>query len=234
MTHPATPNPDPKPEPEPPAAAAVDDEVHVQIVLDRSGSMGPIAAATVDAINGFLAKQRAHPGILRLSLVDFDSQEPFRLVIDGVPIAEVVDLTEDDYEPRGGTPLLDAIGRAVERLDARVAELADEDQVLVILTDGHENASTDYTAARISKLLDARQEAGWTVLFLGANQDSFATGRAMRMKKGNVRNFDASADGVQSAVTLAADAVYAHRSRSRVERSLVKDELFDIEESDDV
>ena len=75
--------------------------------------------------------------------------------------------------------------------------------------------------------------AGWTVLFLGANQDSFATGRAMRMKQGNVRDFDASADGVQSAVTLAADAVYAHRSRTRPERRLRKDELFDIEERDD-
>ena len=55
----------------------------------------------------------------------------------------------------------------------------------------------------------------------------------MRMKKGNVRDFEASADGVQGAVTLAADAVYAHRSRSRLERSLVKDELFDIQEEDD-
>ena len=220
------------PNPESDEAAAAD-VVHVQIVLDRSGSMNRIAAATIDALNGFLAKQRAHPGTLRLSLVDFDSQEPFRIVIDAVPIAEVVDLTEADYEPRGGTPLLDAIGRAVERLDARVCELPDEDQVLVILTDGYENASTDYTAARISALLDARQEFGWTVLFLGANQDSFATGASMQMKRGNVRDFDATADGVQAAMTLAADAVLSHRSRTRLERRMRKDELFDIEESDD-
>ena len=87
MTDPATPNPQP---------ADADDVVHVQIVLDRSGSMRPIAAATIDALNGFLAKQRAHSGMLRLSLVDFDSREPFRIVIDAVPIAEVMDLTEAD------------------------------------------------------------------------------------------------------------------------------------------
>ncbi len=222
MTDPSIPNPQP---------AEADDVVHVQIVLDRSGSMNPIAAATIDALNGFLAKQRAHPGILRLSLVDFDSREPFRIVIEGVPIAEVMDLTEADYQPRGGTPLLDAIGRSVERLDARVAELPDEDQVLVIITDGHENASTDYTAADIAQLLEARQEAGWTVLFLGANQDSFSTGDTMNMRRGNVRDFDASVDGVQSAMNLAADAVTAHRSRGRTERRSRKDELFDIEES---
>lgn len=219
------------PTPEPGEAAA-DDVVHVQIVLDRSGSMDPIAAATVDALNGFLAKQRAHPGMLRLSLVDFDSREPFRIVVDAVPIAEVVDLTEADYLPRGGTPLLDAIGRAVERCDARVDELPDEDQVLVVLTDGHENASTDYTGADIARLLEARQEAGWTVLFLGANQDSALTGDTMRMKRGNVRDFEATADGVQAAMTLAADAVVDHRSRTRTERRMRKDELFDIQDDD--
>ncbi len=210
------------------ADPAIQDVVHAQIVLDRSGSMGPLAEATVDAINGFLAKQRAHPGILRLSLADFDSQEPFRMVIDAVPIAEVIDLTVADYQPRGGTPLLDAIGRAVERIDARIDEFPDEDQVLVIITDGYENASTDFTAEMVSMMLDVRQESGWSVLFLGANQDSFATADGMKMRHGNVRDFRPSPDGVQVAVDLAADAVIDHRSRTRAQRSQTKDELFDL------
>ncbi len=216
-----------------PTDPAAEDVVHVQIVLDRSGSMGSIADATVDAINGFLTKQRAHPGILRLSLADFDSQEPFRMVIDAVPIAEVIDLTEADYQPRGGTPLLDAIGRAVERIDARVGELPDEDQVVVIITDGYENASTDFSGEVVAALLDARQEAGWTVLFLGANQDSFATADVMNMRRGNVRDFEASRTGVRAAVDMASAAVIDHRSRSRVERSRTRDELFDLRDQDE-
>jgi Mg-chelatase subunit ChlD len=202
-------------------------------VLDRSGSMGSIADATVDAINGFLTKQRAHPGMLRLSLADFDSQEPFRMVTDAVPVAEVIDLTEADYQPRGGTPLLDAIGRAVERIDARVGELPDEDQVLVIITDGYENASTDFSGEVVAALLDARQEAGWTVLFLGANQDSFATADVMNMRRGNVRDFEASRAGVRAAVDLASAAVIDHRSRTPVERSRTRDELFDLRDQDE-
>mgnify|MGYP001815211992 CR=1 FL=1 len=213
-------------------SAAGDEAVHVQIVLDRSGSMDSIASATVDALNGFLAKQRAHPGMLRLSLADFDSQEPFRLVIDAVPIAEVLDLTDADFQPRGGTPLLDAIGRAVERVDARLVDWPDEDQVLVVMTDGYENASTDYTGETIAKLLDSRQEAGWSVLFLGANQDAFGTGDALNMRQGNVRDFDATPSGVHEAVALAADAVYDQRSRSRAERRLHADELFDLTDDD--
>ena len=203
------------------------DVVHVQIVLDRSGSMEPLAASTIDSVNGFLAKQRAHPGALRLSLADFDSQEPFRTVIDAVPIAEVLDLTENDYQPRGGTPLLDAIGRGVERCDARIVLDPDEDQVLVIITDGLENASTDYDGDTISKLLDARQEAGWAVLFLGANQDSFDTGSALSMKTGNVRDFDANLDGVRSALLATGDALIEHRSRSKLQRRRMKDRLYD-------
>jgi hypothetical protein len=215
------------PTPDIPSSAAPDDVVHVQIVLDRSGSMGSIAAATVDAVNGFLAKQRAHPGMARISLADFDSQEPFRTLIDAVPVAEVLDLTADDYQPRGGTPLFDAIGRAVERCDTRSVDHPDEDQVLVILTDGLENASTDFDGPTISTLLDARQESGWAVLFLGANQDSFTTGDSLSMKPGNIRNFDASTQGVLYAMTAAGDALAEHRSRPKERRRTRKDDLFD-------
>ena len=203
------------------------DVVHVQLVLDRSGSMSSIAAATIDGLNGFLAKQRVVPGQLRLSLVDFDSQDPFRIVTDAIPIAEMVDLTSDEYEPRGGTPLLDAIGLAVERCDGRMAANPDEDQVLVIFTDGLENASTDFDGQQIRKLLTARQEAGWAVLFLGANQDSFATGDSLKMRRGNVRNFEHNDDGVKNAMSMASEAVATHRSRGREQRRELKDQLFD-------
>ena len=129
--------------------------------------------------------------------------------------------------PRGGTPLFDAIGRCVELIDARAGAFPAEDQVLVIITDGMDNASTDYDAPTISNLLDERQETGWTVMFLGANQDSFATAGSLKMKQGNVRDFDASSDGIKNAVVLTSDAVFDHRSRSRSERRQHKDRLFD-------
>ncbi len=209
------------------SAAGDNGSVHVQIVLDRSGSMEPIALATVDAINGFLSKQRKEAGVLRITLADFDSQEPFRIVADAIPIAEMLDLTPADYDPRGGTPLFDAIGLAVERCEARSAADAEEDQLLVIITDGHENASTDFTSEQIAKLLEAKQEEGWTILFLGANQDSFATGQGMNMRGGNVRDFTPDAPGIKNALLLTSDAVSSHRGRSRSERVLRKDKLFD-------
>lgn len=208
-----------------PEASAVVDPMHVQIVLDRSGSMSPIAAATVDAVNGFLAKQRAQPGMLRLSLADFDSQEPFRVVVDAVPIAEVLDLAQDDFEPRGGTPLFDAVGEAIRRGDIRVEVQPDEDQMIVIVTDGHENASVRYSGSRVATLLEARQKAGWVVLFLGANQDSASVAEGLGMHAGNAADFDATPAGIADVVDLAAEAVALQRSRSQVERARFSHDL---------
>ncbi len=203
------------------------DVIHVQIVLDRSGSMSSIAAATVDGLNGFLTKQRVVPGICRMSLADFDSEEPFRLVTDAIPLAEMRDLGPGDFEPRGATPLYDALGLAIERCDARTAADADEDQVLVIVTDGQENASTDFTGPQIAKLLKKRQASGWTVLYLGANQDGFAVGNALNLSAGNVANFEASDEGIHAAFASADQAIASYRSRDRDERRAKKDGLFD-------
>ncbi len=215
-----------------PGGPAADDlHMHVQIVLDRSGSMGPIAAATVDSINGFLSKQRKQPGVMRISLADFDSQEPFRIVTDAIPIAEMMDLSPDDYDPRGGTPLLDAIGLAIERCTARTVADPDEDQMLVVITDGAENASSDFTHEQIARMVEAKQEEGWAILFLGANQDSFATGRELNLRAGNVRVFNADEPGIRDAMARASDAVSAQRSRSRSERAEHRHTLLD--EQDD-
>ncbi len=97
----------------------------------------------------------------------------------------------------------------------------------MIITDGHENASTDFSGEQISKLLEAKQEEGWTILFLGANQDAFATGQGMNMRGGNVRNFRPDEPGIKSALLLMSDAVSSHRGRAREERAHYKDKLFD-------
>lgn len=211
----------------PTGPAADDSSMHVQIVLDRSGSMAPIALSTVDAINGFLSKQRKQSGHLRVSLTDFDSQERFRIVTDAIPIAEMMDLTPGDYEPRGGTPLLDAIGLAIERCTARTEADAEEDQMLVVITDGAENASTDFTGEQIARMVAAKQEEGWTILFLGANQDSFTTGQGLNLPAGNTRDFRADDAGIQHAFHRTSDAVTAQRARSRTERAEHRRSLLD-------
>jgi hypothetical protein len=111
-------------------------------------------------------------------------------------------LTTETYVPRGLTPLLDAIGKAVALLDKAEGKL----KALVISTDGLENASREQTRASIKALLDERQKQGWLVLYLGANQDAFNEGAKMGTHTGTTMNYASTARGTRSSFAAASGA----------------------------
>src|SRR5688500_9013338 len=118
---------------------------HIGFVLDRSGSMATIAEDVVGGFNTFLADQQADGNDAVMTLVQFDSQDPFEVLADAVPVAEMVPLTAATFVPRGGTPLFDALSRAITHVTARQATLAEldvplEDILVVAFTDGQENS----------------------------------------------------------------------------------------------
>ena len=140
--------------------------VHISVLLDRSGSMSAIAADVVGGFNSFLEDQRRHPGTARLTLVQFDTVEPFEMVVDGEDLARVSDLDAGDFVPRGGTPLLDAVAALTMSIDAEIAARADrglpiEDQLVVIITDGQENSSIEHTRASVEAMIEPRSSGSW-------------------------------------------------------------------------
>ncbi len=174
--------------------------VHVSFLIDRSGSMSGLQSDVVDGFNGFVARQRAHSGACTLTLVQFDSNDPYGVIHDGVPLHEVPDLALDEYRPRGMTPLLDALGSLIEAADARLEWLGhDEDQIVAVFTDGLENASRRWKRADLFDLIAARKDAGWTFVFMGANQDSYAEAGRLGMDEGSVQDFRADKEGVRAA-----------------------------------
>src|SRR6185436_3857887 len=93
------------------------DYTHISIILDRSGSMASIRDDTIGGLNSFLRDQKGQPGTATLTLVQFDTQDPYEVIQHFTPIDEVPQLTRESFVPRGGTPLLDALGRGVNDLD---------------------------------------------------------------------------------------------------------------------
>ena len=197
--------------------------VHTWILLDRSGSMASIADEVVGGFNEFLDRQRQLEGEARVTLAQFDNEDPFEVLIDGVPLREVTDLSRAAYRPRGMTPLHDACARMISTVDADIAERADlgldrEDQVVLIITDGAENASTEHTRATVFELIAARKERGWVFSFLGADQDSFAEGGSVGVAAANIANWDKTAAGTKAMWARTSKSVEAHRAKTRVER----------------
>ena len=204
-----------------PATAGVSPAVtHADIwfLLDRSGSMSAIAEHVVAGFDRFFHDQRAQPGTATVTLVQFDGEAPHDVLVDARPI-DAVRSMRGRFEPRGVTPLYDAIGMLLDRAERLVGAGADPaDQLVVIFSDGLENASSDWTRERIDARIAALRADGWTFVFLGANQDSYATGRQMSMAPGSVSNFAFDDDGVAAAYHHLSANVTAFRAKPRHRR----------------
>lgn len=150
------------------------DLTELVFILDRSGSMCGMEDDTIGGFNTVLKKNAEAEGDAFVSLVLFDHET--EVIVDRKPIAEVESLTAEAYYVRGSTALLDAVGKSVKYIE-RVHRYLPEDHipektVFVITTDGHENASTEFSYERVKRLIGKKQDEGWEFLFLGANIDA--------------------------------------------------------------
>lgn len=169
---------------------------HLALVVDRSGSMVAIAEDMNGGITTLLADQAKQDGKCLVDVWTFDDITE-HVVTDAQPGEVAGDLVH----PRGWTALNDAVGRAVTELGERFAAMDEADRpakvVIVVVTDGHENASKDWTAQAVKDLVTRQQdEWGWTFLYLAANVDAFATGGALGFGQGQSLNYAPSAGGV--------------------------------------
>lgn len=206
-----------------PVPAVAAHPTHLYVLLDRSGSMAAIKPEVIEGFNGFLVGQQRSGADARLTLVQFDTINPAETVIDDIPIAEVRPLAWHDFEPRGGTPLLDAtgmlIGRARMRSELRAAEGRAEDVVFVTITDGEENASRELTRHRLKAILAEREQAGWTFVYLSAGLDAYADAASFGYRAASIQTFAPDAEGAGLAFGSLDTAVARLRDDKRAGRA---------------
>jgi Mg-chelatase subunit ChlD len=150
---------------------------HVSVILDRSGSMGSIRNDTIGGFNTFLNEQRRQQGKATLTLVQFDSQDPYEVIHRVRTVGEVPELTQATYVPRANTPLLDAVGRGINDLEKCLFDMESSERpgkvIFVVITDGQENASREFRRDQILKMIkDKEGHCGWQFVFLSADLDA--------------------------------------------------------------
>jgi hypothetical protein len=172
------------------ARAPVKNDLQVYILLDRTGSMESIWDEALKSVNAYAEElgkdEEGEPEIdTTISLAVFDAQDgmQFDVLRRNVKAEEWKDVTNDEASPRGMTPLFDAIGRMMTIAESDKPEKA----VVVVMTDGEENSSTELTKENVKDRLDRAREKGWEIVFLGAEFANFA---------------DASAVGVSAAKSM--------------------------------
>ena len=157
---------------------------HIAVLLDRSGSMNAIRADALGSYNAYLAEQQESTADdVRWSLTLFGGQD-VELRNAGVPLAEMLPMAEADYRPRGDTPLFDAMGRTMTALEDAVK---DTDRALfVIITDGHENASTEWSHAAVqAKVKELTAKGNWTIVYLASTPDAAEIGVGLGLQRSN-------------------------------------------------
>lgn len=183
-------------------------------VLDRSGSMSGLAADTIGGFNELIEKQKKIEGDAYVTTVLFDHE--YEVLHDHVALGEVAPLTDKEYFARGSTALLDAVGRTIDSVGARLAAAPEEERpehvVFVITTDGMENASREYTAKQVREMVEHQQQKySWQFVFLGANMDAVSEARNLGISAKYAADFTPSHSGVRKMYSMALDSVMSSK-----------------------
>ena len=158
------------------------DLTEIIIVLDESGSMNGCKNDTIGGFNNFVESQKKLPGTAKLTLVKFNTE--YDVVLNGIDIQNVQPLTDATYGPGGMTALLDATGRAIDEVGKRLASTSEDERpervMAIIITDGKENSSREYTGVQIKeKVENQKKQFNWEFIFMGANIDAWSVGSSL-------------------------------------------------------
>ena len=195
------------------------DLTELVFILDRSGSMFGLVSDTIGGFNSLIEKQKKEDGRAWVTTVLFNTQS-VRLH-DRVSLDQVEPMTEKDYVPGGCTALLDAVGDTVRHI-AHIHKYArpedvPEKTVVVITTDGLENASHRYSADEVRKLIAHEQEKyGWEFIFLGANIDAVESAGSIGIRPDRSANFMPDARGLKLSFAAAGDVMRSVQRREEV------------------
>jgi hypothetical protein len=210
-------------------------KLHLYVLLDRSGSMSSMADDVVGGFNTLLAEQADGGGIeARMTFVQFDSHNPQEVIADAIPLAEVAPLTMQTFVPRASTPLLDATGLLLGKAIVRANGLATpESVVFATITDGFENASSEFTLDAIRKTIEERTAAGWSFVFLGADPSAYDESAKLGYDARSTQQFAADGHGARTAWANLSSATSERRRKLAVGEAYDNADFFEGEKHAD-
>lgn len=182
----------------------------ITIILDRSGSMSSVKDDTIGGFNNFLSEQQKIEGEAVLSLVQFDDQ--YETVYLDKDINSAAKLTDATFQPRGMTALFDAVGRTINSVGARLSALTESERpdkvLLVIMTDGFENSSREFNAAKVGEMIKHQRDVyNWQFMFIGANQDAVLSAQEINIPAAAAITYAANEKGTRVAYSMMAQKI---------------------------
>ena len=194
--------------------SAQDNSTELVFILDCSGSMGGLEEDTIGGFNAMIEKQKKQEGECLVSTVLFDHE--VSTLHDRVPLADIRQMTREDYYVRGCTALIDAIGMTVKHIEEVHRYIRKEDvpahTMFVITTDGLENASKEFSADKVRKMIESKKKDGWEFIFIGANIDAVSTAKHFGIGADRAVNYHADKKGTEVLYNCVSNVVSSARA----------------------
>ena len=175
--------------------------VELVFIVDASGSMGNLRRNTINGINSVIEKQRIEQGKenSRVYLTTIIFNHEIKIVHDRVDFKNVQNMSKRDYRPGGRTALYDTIGKTIQYISKLHKDIRETDiphkTSFVIITDGMDNHSVDYTCSKVKDLIMKKKLRGWEFVFLGANIDSEIEAEKIGISQDEAVNWLADEEG---------------------------------------
>jgi len=210
---------------------------HITVILDRSGSMESIRDDVIGGFNSFLAEQQTAPGTATMTLVQFDTQNPYEVLASFQLIGTIAPLTRDLYVPRASTPLLDAIGRGINDLEATLHKMKEEERpekvIFLIVTDGQENSSREFRRAQIAQMISAHEEKGkWQFVYISADLAAIEDAATYGIQARSTMAFDKTGKGTADVFKSVSSRAMYYRREPAAAPLAFTDEDRDLQEAE--
>ena len=191
-------------------------------ILDRSGSMSGLEKDTIGGFNSMLEKQKKESGEAFVTTVLFDDN--YELLHDRKNIRGIEAITKKEYYVRGSTALLDAMGITINNIGKALSDTNEEERpvkvLFVIITDGMENSSREFSYKKIKEMVEhQKSKYSWDFIFLGANIDAIMTAGSFGISADRAANFVSDSAGTQLNYRAVSEAVSSFRKGKKVDSS---------------
>jgi hypothetical protein len=178
----------------------------VVVLIDESGSMSSCETATISGFNEYIQKLQKENKNITVTLTKFNS-DGVTMAFSNLPVHKVPFLSHENYNPSACTPLYDAIGKTITQ------DKINKKTLFIIMTDGQENASKEYSLSAIQSLIKEQEKQGWSFVYLGADQDAWGNAHSLGLSHGNVMNYS-SHDTTRMYGCLASETVGYSQSKN--------------------
>ena len=170
--------------------------IAITLLVDQTGSMSVRRDETIESINAYIADRvqewKGNGQVYLVTLAKFSSAISGMIKVDhrAVPVSEVKQLTRETYQPVGFTPLYDAVGKAIAETERALADMPGDPAVLfVIITDGQENVSREFSREQVASLIETKTAEGWDFVFLGVEMDAWSSASQISISSAGTRSF---------------------------------------------